>query len=347
MTEGLDSSLASMAAVPIANDETGLLTAEAPPLAWMAGLAALGDLVLNRVLVQLGHEMWSRDALRGLDTWGAFARNLSVVSALVALGFCLVGLSSRRSRLPISARAGIASFGWVLVSIVTMMTLLPRAYTRPELVLVVAGIAHALMLLLVLAGIHWRSNRATTGALLLTLAAVMSGVAAMIVTVVGRRTFWEHTERLSNAFRWSGELAYLAIPLAVGATLAIPWKETRGRVTLAFSALVAGAVTAGLLVWKQVAGRELPTLFYGATRLEFLPDESTVLYAIPLGVGWAVTAAAALSKDPARRQLGAALLLLLSAGYAPRSPSTLVITVLGVALLARVGITFAKRRQQR
>jgi hypothetical protein len=44
--------------------------------------------------------------------------------------------------------------------------------------------------------------------------------------------------------------------------------------------------------------------------------------------------------------MGAALLLLLSAGYAPRTPSALIVTVLGVALLSRAGIAFAQRRHR-
>ncbi|MGB3049683.1 MAG: hypothetical protein WBB42_01705, partial [Polyangiales bacterium] len=61
-------------------------------------------------------------------------------------------------------------------------------------------------------------------------------------------------------------------------------------------------------------------------------------------VGAAVTVAAIMSKDAIRRQLGGALLLLLNAGYAPRTPSTLLMTVLGVALLARAAIALAQRR---
>jgi hypothetical protein len=152
----------------------------------------------------------SHDAFVRLDTWGAFARNLSAVSALVALSFCLASLSSRKSGLPISARAGIASFGWVLVPIIALMTFLPRGMTRVELVLAVVGLAHALILLLILAGLHWRSTRATSVALVLTLVASFSGIISMIVSMVGERTYWQHTDRLANAFRWSGELAYLA-----------------------------------------------------------------------------------------------------------------------------------------
>jgi hypothetical protein len=327
-------------------DERSPYFAAVAPLTWMAGAAALADLVLNRVLVPLGIEWWSHEALVRFDSWGGFARNLSVVSGLVALSFCLVSFSSRKSGLPLSARAGIASIGWVLVPIVTLMTFLPRGWNRVELVLVVAGLAHALILLLVLAGIHWRSTRPTVAALVLTLVAALSGILAMIVRSVGERTYWEHAERLSNAFRWSGELAYLAVPLSIGFGISIPLRLARGKVALVLSALAAGAVSAGMVVWKRAVGRDLPELLYGAVRLDFLPDDDLILYAIPLGIGAAVTVAAMLSKDPIRRQMGSALLLLLSAGYAPRTPSTLVVTVLGVALLSRAAIALAKPRHE-
>jgi hypothetical protein len=334
-----------MAAVATIEDERSPHFAAVPPLAWMAGAAALVDLLLNRVLIPLGSDMWSSGALTRLDNAGSFARNLSAVSALVALSFCLGSLSSQKSGLPFSARAGIASFGWVLVPIVTMMTFLPQGLTRVELVLAVAGLAHALVLLLILAGIHWRSTPAVTVALVLTLVAAFSGLLSMIVTLVGGRAYWAHTERLSNAFRWSGELAYLAVPLAIGLAVAIPWREVRGKVALLLSALAAGLVATGMALWKHAVGPDLPDLLYWAVRLDFLPEDDFILYAIPLSIGWAVTVAAMLSKGPVRRQMGAALLLLLSAGYAPRTPSALIVTVLGVALLARVGIALAHRRR--
>ncbi|MBW1757145.1 MAG: hypothetical protein JRJ80_13360, partial [Deltaproteobacteria bacterium] len=59
--------------------------AAVPPLAWMAGVAALADLLLNRILIPFGGDLWSRDTLARFDSSGAFAGNLSVVSALVAL----------------------------------------------------------------------------------------------------------------------------------------------------------------------------------------------------------------------------------------------------------------------
>lgn len=316
-----------------------------PPLAWLAASASLADLALNRILLKLGHEMWSVEALGRLDRWGGFARNLSVVAALVALVFCLGAFSSRRSQLPLSARAGIATFGWVLIPIVTLMTLLPLSWTRAELVLVVAGLSHAVVLLLVLAGLHWRSSPALVSVLILTLVASVSGIASTMVSLVGRRSFWEHADRLSNAFRWSGELAYLAAPLALGFALAIPWRTPRGRLALVTSTAGAALVAIGMAFWQRAVHEDLPTMVYGAFRLDLLPDQLVLFYAIPLGIASAVLIAAGLSKDPTRQQMSAALLLLTSAGYAPRTPSALIITVVGVALLSRSAIAVARRRR--
>jgi hypothetical protein len=309
----------------------------------MAGAGALADMVINRLLVPLGSDAWSATVLVELSRWGGFARNLSVVSALVALSFCLVSLSSPRNGVPFSGRAAISSFGWVLVPIIALMTFLPRALTRVELVFVVTGLANALILILVLAGVQWRATRPIAVALILTMVAALSGMLSTIVTAVGGRAYWAQTERLSNAFRWSGELAYLTVPIAVGLALWIPWREARGKAAVVLSALTAAFVATSMVLSKRAAGLELPDLVYSAFHLDFLPGDDFILYAIPLGAGSAVTVAAILSRDPIRRQLGAALLLLLSAGYAPRTPSALLISVLGVALLARAGIALAQR----
>lgn len=317
-----------------------------PPLAWISGVAACFDLLLDRVLVKLGHDAWSLPQLMKLDQWGGFARNLSVVSALVALVFCLIALTSRKSELPLSARTAIAGFGWVLIPIVTMMTFLPRAWTRPELVMVTAGLSHALVLLLVLAGAHRRSTKALLGGLVLTMVAAFSGILSMMVTLIGNRTYWAQTERLANAFRWSGEVAYLAVPIVLGLAVAVPWRERRGKIALALSVLVAASVTIAMIVWQSGTGPQWPTLLYGALHLDLLPDRYAIAYAVPLAIGWAVVVAAAASKDPARRQVGAGLLLLLSSGYLPRTPATLITTTLGVALLARAAMAIAERQRE-
>jgi len=344
LSEGIDSIPASVAkpAAP-----TGSLPlAAVPPLTWMTTAGCAADLLINRIVLRSWAGTFSREAFLQLDRWGTFSRNLAVVSGLVALAFCLTAYGSRRSGLPLSARIGIIGFGWAFVPIVAMMTFLPAAWTRTELVLVVAGLAHALILLLILAGIHWRSTKAMSGALALLLVAFVSGILSLIVSLIGGRALWEHTERLAFAFRWSGELAYLAVPIALGFAVRIPWREARGKWVLVVSALAAAGLAAGMVVWRDSVEVDLTNLFYGAFRLDLLAEHNAIgWYALPLGIGWAVTAAATLSKDPTLRQIGAALLLLLCTGYAPRTPSALLLSVLAVALVSRAALATALRRR--
>ena len=60
-----------------------------------------------------------------------------------------------------------------------------------------------------------------------------------------------------------------------------------------------------------------------------------MLYTVPLALGGGVGAALLLSSDPTDRQLGSGVLLMLAAGYAPKSPAPLLMMVLGLALVGR------------
>ena len=346
MSEGIDSTLASVALAAPAESAGSLPLSAVPPLTWLTAVGCAADLVINRIVLRSWADTFSREVFLQLDRWGAFSRNLAVLSGLVALAFCLAAYGSRKSGLPLSARIGIVGFGWALVPIVTMMTFLPLAWTRTQLVLVVAGLAHSLILLLILAGIHWRSTKAMSGALALLLVAFVSGIVSLIVTLVGGRALWEHTERLAFAFRWSGELAYLAVPVALVFAVRIPWREARGKWVLVASTLAASGFAAGMVVWRSSVGVDLTNLFYGAFRLDLLAEHNAIdWYAVPLGIGWAAAAAATLSKDPTLRQIGAALLLLLCTGFAPRTPSALLLSVLAVALVSRSALATALRRR--
>lgn len=345
MSEGLDSALASVA--PVASIEGGRTysLAVVPPLTWLSVAGCFGDLIISRVVLRSWSEALSRDAFVALDRWGAFSRNLAAVSALVALVFCLMAFGSKRSGLPLSARVGILGFGWAFVPIVTLMTFLPLAWTRVELVLVVAGLGHALILLLILAGIHWRSTKPVSLALGLLLVAYLSGIASLIVTLAGGHTMWEHTERLAFAFRWSGELAFLAVPFVLGLSLRATWRTRRGIVALVASVVALVAVAVGLYAWGNAAGNSFADLFYGAFRLDLFSERGAIgWYTVPLGVMAAIAITASLSIVPEQRQLGSALLLLLFMGYAPRTPLALVASVLAVALIARVALAVAHAR---
>lgn len=347
LSEGLDSALPSVTSVAPAARVQSLSLSDVPPLTWLSVIGCAGDLLITRVVLRSWPHALSREAFLALDRWAAFSSNLAAVSAIVALVFCLMAYGSRKSGLPLSARIGILGFGWAFVPIVTLMTFLPLAWTRVELVLVVAGLAHALILLLILAGIHWRSAKPVSIALGLLLVAYLSGIASLIVTLAGGRSLWEHTERLSFAFRWSGELAFLAVPFVLGLSLQVPWKKPRGQVALIASVAALIGVAVALYAWGNAVGESLPDLFYGAFRLDLFAEHGAIgWYGVPLGVMAAVGVAASLSAQAEQRQLGAAVLLLLCTGYAPRTPLSLLTSILAVALVSRVALALAHERRQ-
>ncbi len=321
--------------------------ASVPPLTWLAVVAGMADLFINRIALPAVSGTLSRDTFLALERYGTFARNVAVVSALVALVFCLIAFASKKGRLPLSTRVGVVAFGWTLVPIVTLMTVLPLGWTRIELVYVVSALSHALILLLILAGIHWRSTYAIASALALLLVAYVSGIASLAVSRFGERLLWDNTDRLAAAFRWSGEIAYLAIPVAVAVVVAasIEWRTARGRWTLVAAAAVGGLTAAAFLVWLHVAGDLRADLFYTAFRLDLVAERDMLFgYVAPITLWVVVVVAAIASADTTVRQLGAALLILLCAGYLPRSPASLVMAVLGVTLVSRTALSRARRR---
>ena len=229
-------------------------------------------------------DVWSHDALRWARPLGclrAQPERRQRVGRTVILP--RIALRARERALFRCPRAlGIASFGWVLVPIVALMTFLPatRKHTRVELVLAVAGLAHALILLLILAGIHWRSTRPTAVALVLTLVASFSGIVSMIVSLVGvTNLLGAHRPALERAFRWSGSPGVSGVPLAIGLAVAIPWRSRSGwQATLVLSGLAAGVVAIGMAVWKYESDRTCqPPVRRRASR--FLPDDDFILYA--------------------------------------------------------------------
>jgi hypothetical protein len=341
LPSAVDSSLVSPGEPASAPVVRPAVFSHVPPLGWMAAGAALADLFINRIVLRSWEEDWPREMVLQLDRWGTFARNLAVISALVATAFVMWAFVSRKNQLPLSARIGIASFGGAFLPVIALITALPPAWTRPQLVLVVAGLAHALIVLIVLVGLRWRSTWPIVSALVLTMISSVLGIASLLVSLAGRQAFWEHTERLANALRWTGELAYLGVPIAIGLTVGIPWRTTRGKLAIMLSLATAAGVATGLSAWRMSQGSAFSTLFYGSFRLDMWLDSHPLVYGIPLGVAWAVAPAAVLTKQALRRQLGVAVLLLLCAGYAPRTPTELVITLLGVSLIARSAVARA------
>jgi hypothetical protein len=327
-----------------------------PVLGLVAMAAALIDLWLNGVLLRTVGDGMSHATLIEVARWGDLPRNLSAIAGLVALPASLVGYLATRRWANIQRRLVIAGFAGLFLPIVALATLLspevlPHDDRTIKLVKVGIGAANVLAVLVGLIAVR---RAAPAGVRLGVLFATASCFLAFAALAIAEIRWISHTQWGVISFyvvRRLGEGAYLLMPIAVAMTLLPRTNDLRGRIALGAGALVA-AVVAALVGWGILGLRgDFDIVLYGAQRLELFSDGAqvlgiplTVLYVLPLAIGFGAGTAGLASTDPGRRQAGVAILLLLAAGFAPRSPAPLLSMVLGVVLLSRASIALGEPR---
>ncbi len=318
----------------------------APALTGLCLLSATADLVVNRIIIRIWGDAVTHQQLLWADQGGVFLRNLAAVSGFVALGLALFEFIFGKRAVPLSGRIGIAVFSAAFMPLIAMVIVLPSQWTRMELVLIIAGLAHALMILLGLVGARWHATRWLTVGLVVTVLAAFLGIASLLVQLIGHIVGWGPAERWGGAVRYAGEVCYLAGACLAGFVAFPSFRTTRQRLTSVLSAFIAAAVGTAIVAWRVEQGSDFATVFYGALRLDLFID-FPVVYAVLLGLAAALGVAALVHPNRPQQQAGAGILLLLAAGYAPRSPVLLVVTTLGIALLARAGLGLALAESER
>jgi hypothetical protein len=143
----------------------------------------------------------------------------------------------------------------------------------------------------------------------------------------------------------AGELAWLLVPLAAGVAI-VPRPRAGDRKSMI--ALVLGAsstlavLVAGLTA-RSVLREDFGIVVYGMSSGELFIDAMPSLYVMLLAVGIGIGVSAIATLDETNTQTGAAVLLLLSAGFAPQAPLRLLLMVLGACMLARSTIFLGER----
>jgi hypothetical protein len=311
-----------------------------PPLAIMAGLAALVDLFWNRVAVRLVPDdetgiAWMRA--------GVFPRNLAAVAAMVALTWSLFGFLRMAGYAGLTRRLALSAVSGLLLPAFLLAMVVQKERVSILVVLIALGMANALAVLVGVGGAAYRA-----GALRWAVSfATASGALVLVVLVVASvRSLIEAGLGAPAGFiaRHGGELAWHAVPLAAGwfvlrpapkgAPLSMDRAPDRRAVVAGAIALV--LVTAlGFYGQHELHHHRFGTLIYGALRLTLLPDSVGALYSLSVGVAAAVAIIGLASGSALRMQVGAAIALWLAAGYAPRAPGQLLDFALAVVLLAR------------
>jgi len=312
-----------------------------PALGWLAVGAALFDQLGNRLLLRiLGEREFSgleHGTLITLGQLGDMLRNVAAVAGMITLGIALSEFIRPRPFITTRRRLGLAGFAGVFLPTILLATLLPTRRTTGEVVLFAAGAANVLAALLGACAMQWRGPRLLR--LAIGAAVLMSFFAfgSLVVLLVGKATLWSGAYPLGMALRRAGEVAFVLATVTMGLSA---WPRRRPR-SIQLAMAVVGALVALLpllLISRfqpQVEPEVFQSVLYGALHFELLLESAPFVYvgAVTFALGLGVAGLAAATK--ARRQLAGATLLLLASGYAPTTPVTLLMLVLGVVLATR------------
>ena len=315
-----------------------------PLLGMLAAVAALADLAINRVALRTLGGTLTHDELLVLSQWGHLPRNLAAIAGLVALTLALLAVLRTPMHAPVRRRLSIAGFAGIFLPTTALATLLPAERTSDQIVLFAVGAANVLAVLLGLTAARrpapWGIRAGTA---LISVSAFFAFV-ALLVSVVEPLAHTAFGLAANAVLRRIGEVCFLIAPIAIGASLS----TRRPRTTRDKVALAVGIVTflvAACVGWWGLdeLASDFGIVLYGAARVELFLESAPFLYVVVLAAALGIGARAVVASDPALRQAGTGLLLLVAGGYAARSPGRLLMTVLAIALIARSCIVLGER----
>ncbi len=313
----------------------------------LAAAAAIVDLLLNHGVVPTLTGSVDHGGLLEVVRWGQLPKNLAAVAGFVALAASLAHFLSAPRQGRIARGLGLAGFGGIFLPIVAVATILPPEFLARRwayLIVFAVGAGYVLTILTSTTaarrpgpgGLRIATMLLGGGCFLSFAAMALANVEVFVHTAIG------HTVKVT--FERAGELAWLLVPFSA-ATAIVPRPRTGTR---AIVAIVAGGVSAGLVIAGGVIAKSLVhgdfgIIVYGMVGGDLFVEGAPSVYILHLAVAIGVAVTALVTREGAHVQAGSALLLLASAGFAPRAPLRLLVMVLGACMLARASIVFGER----
>lgn len=319
-----------------------LLELSAPPmLAMLAALAAVADLLLNRI-VPLAMNMLASEEAAGLLRFGPWPRNVAAVAGITALGMVLFGFLKMPGFSGLFRRLQIAALAGLLFPALLLGLVLPKERLPAPVVLVAVGVGHALVALFGVVVISYRASVARRPSIAASLTSALVLTLLVTASLETLQRFLETPESFAAKVVWGvmvgsrllGECLWCTVPwLAL-----LPWlrslvRERRAQVAL----LVFGVVAVGASVAAEtLLHPHYALVAYSGFRLTFISERYAGLYGLFALSALALALAAATSSRPVVRQHAVAVLLWIACGFAPRSLSQVLYFVLAAAIFARV-----------
>ena len=313
----------------------------APLLAGLAAIAALVDTLVSRLAAPTLASRAPLPVTRAVFATGDVAMNLAAITGLVALGGILIEVLRRGRFGSLFHRLTVAGFAGVFLPSVALSAALPRAHTTPQLVIVTTGAAFVLAVLFGMSALPARSPLP----LRVAVALVTLGAAASLLSMLLLYAPWMRQrgggEVGAALLAHIAELTWLGTPVCAALALRPDLRSRRGRTALVLALGIGTALSLGFRMLRAVARSQLGDVLYYALRVQLLLDAAPLAYTIGVTLAVMLAVVALLARESWRRQLGAAVLLLVAAGVTPRMPGTLLMFVLGATMLGRLALAQA------
>jgi len=326
---------------PLAWESAAARFEAAPPLAGLAALGSVADLLLNTVFVRSLPASFDHQQRLDAVAAGDFVRNLAAVAGLGTLLFLVIDLIRTRGWAPPTRRVVFASFAGLFLPAAALAVVLPHAQVTREIVFAAIAGGTVLAVLLALTAVRFPAPGALRFGLgLLGLSTLLSFTAWTAAAVVGARA-----AETTQALRSVAEIAHLAsLPLIAFAVAPLGDKGWRGQVGRGLGALLGLVVLGAYNIGRVRLGNAFPELFYGVTRWSLFIEDAPLVYGYVLAVTTALLVTAVVAGDASQRQGGIAVALLIRGGLAPRTIAGALALVLGTGLVARAAIGTGTRR---
>lgn len=319
----------------------------APPLAMLASIAAVLDLLLRRGLLRTLSGELGRSETRALGPWLELPMNLTAIAGTFAVTIGLFELLASRFRpawrpAPLmvriaeaAMRAVTAGFAGILLPSIFIATFFPVERTTGPAVFAAASAAYLLVLQVSFLTTRIGGPRSLRAAMTLVAVSAVSGFLALVVGELGPQIGWAGSYEVYQLVSLIGELSFLVVPVALLSGIIPARRERRALVAFYVGATLGLVAMLAFDTWRASVGPSYEAILYGALRFEVFLGRFGLVYAVPFGLFAGAGVGALLSSRPAHRQLGAASLALLASGFGPRTPAQLLMMVLGATLLGR------------
>ena len=298
--------------------------ASTPPLAILASIAAFIEVFIHRLAL-----------VSSFETFGAFFRNLTVITASIACLFGILPFCRRLSRIPISGRVSLALLAFTVMPTAIVFVFYPEAKLRPDYVFTLGAFAYTLSSFLALVGI-----RRSVGGVFVVLSILLFIANVLAMAVMTLRAMWQmHSmplnDRVLSLLFSASELLYLLVLVFGAVAIFMQRKPASRRFFFLFAFQFVATAAAFVLLWTQLPTHAFGIRFYDAFGLELFLTSVPWTYLLPICGALSIATAGFYTLAPPMRQFSLGIALLVAAGFAPSTPTKFMVWVLALTLISR------------